>query len=311
MSAERRSQITDKARVDAACHASTALCVLALIALFARADDAPRLTQLTTDGALKQRPVWSPDGKQAIFSRHRGGRIGLVLMNLDTRELKDLTPGKLPQYDANWHPDGKSIVFTNVPQFGTQGDLDVHTANVENGELKDLKKVAGNQGKLSHEEYPAWSPNGKRIAYTSTFEGNQEVYAIDPDGSQRTRLTSDPAIDAHPAWSPDSGRIAFATNRWGDFEIAVMNADGSNLTRLTESRGMDDYPVFSPDGRRIALMSNRDGNYEIYVMEVDGKHAVNVSRHEALDNFPAWMPDGRLTFMSNRGAGFDFYVLEP
>lgn len=288
---------------------ATALCLPVVFALCVRAEDPARVTRITTDGAFKQRPVWSPDGKQALFSRHRSGRIGLVLHVLDSREQKELTQGKLPQYDASWHPDGKTIVFTHVPQSGTQGDLDLYTAQVEGGELREMKKLVGNQGKLSHEEFPAWSPDGKRVAFTSTFEGNQEIYAVDPDGSQLARLTSDPAIDAHPAWSPDGRRIAFATNRWGDFEIAVMNADGSNLSRLTESRGLDDYPVFSPDGLQIAFTSNRDGNYEIFLMDLEGKHVRNVTRNESLENFPAWMPDGRLTFMSNRDGGFDLYSM--
>jgi TolB protein len=289
--------------------ALTAVWLIGLFATTACAGDVPRVVRITTDGALKQRPVWSPDGKQVLFSRHRAGRIGLVLFTVESREEKELTSGKLPQYDASWHPEGKRIVFTNVPQFGTQGDLDVHTAVLEAGELKESNPLAGNQGKLSHEEFPTWSPDGKRIVFTSTFEGNQEIYTINAEGMERARLTNDPAIDAHPAWSPDGTRVAFATNRWGDFEIALMNADGSNLTRLTTSRGLDDYPVFSPDGRSIAFTSNRDGNYEIYVISPEGTNVLNVSRNEALENFPAWTPDGRLSFMSNRDGAFDLYVV--
>ena len=284
-----------------------ALLISGLVVPLAGADKPAGLVRLTHDGHFKQRPVWSPDGKQVIFSRHRGGKIGLAVMASDGSAEKTITAGKLPQYDACWSPDGARLAFTHVPQSGTQGNLDVYLAMADGSEPK---LFAGDRGKLSHEEYPAWSPDGKRIAFSSTFEGNQELYLAEVNGSNRTRLTNDPAFDAHPAWSPDGRKIAFATSRWGDFEIGVVDADGGNLMRLTDSRGLDDYPVFSPDGTRIAFTSNRDGNFEIYVMDADGRNPRNATEHPALDNFPAWTPAGKLAFVSNRSGGFDIYVIE-
>jgi TolB protein len=277
------------------------------LAHYAGAAEPPIPRRLTHDGHFKQRPMWSPDGKQVVFTRHRGGKIELVVMAADGSYEKTITTGKLPQYDACWSPDGSRLAFTHVPQSGTQGNLDVYLSKADGSEPAQF---AGDRGKLSHEEYPAWSPDGKRIAFSSTFEGNQELYVAEIGGPDRRRLTNDPALDAHPAWSPDGRKIAFATGRWGDFEIAVMDADGGNVTRLTESRGLDDYPVFSPDGKRLAFMSNRDGNFEIYVMNADGTGPENVTQHAALDNFPAWTPDGKLAFVSNRAGGFDIYVVD-
>src|SRR5260221_14569420 len=179
--------------------------------------------RLTHDGHFKQRPVWSQDGKQIVFARHRSGKIGLVVISSDGSGEKVITSGKFPQYDAAWSPDGARLAFTNVPQSGTQGNLDVYLSKSDGS---DQQKFVGDQGKLSHEEYPAWSPDGKRIAWSSTFEGNQELYVADLDGTNRRRLTNDPALVAHPAWSPDGKKLAFATNRWGDFEIAAIDADG-------------------------------------------------------------------------------------
>jgi TolB protein len=283
--------------------AAVLYCVAPLTNLFAAEPAGP--LRLTHDGHFKQRPVWSPDGKQVVFTRHLGARMGIVVMAADGSQEKSITTGKLPQYDACWSPDGSRLAFTQVSQSGTQGNLDVYTCKIDGS---DPQQFAGDRGALSHEEYGAWAPDGKRIAFSSTFEGNQEIYVVAIDAPDRLRLTNDPAFDAHPAWSADGKRIAFATNRWGDFEIAAMDADGGNLTRLTESRGLDDYPVFSPDGKRIAFLSNRDGNYEIYVMDADGARPVNVSEHPAIDNFPAWTPAGKLAFVSNRADGFDIYV---
>ena len=283
-----------------------AVLVFAALARCASGAEPPPPVRLTHDGHLKQRPVWSPDGKQIVFSRHRGGKIELVIMSADGSNEKTITTGKLPQYDACWSPDGTRLAFTHVPQSGTQGNLDVYIAKADGSEPAQF---AGDKGKFSHEEYPAWSPDGKRIAFSSTFEGNQELYVAEIGSPERRRLTNDPAFDAHAAWSPDGKTIAFATSRWGDFEIAVMDADGGHLTRLTDSRGLDDYPVYSPDGNRLAFMSNRDGNFEIYLMNADGTDPVNITQHTALDNFPAWTRDGKLAFVSNRAGGFDIYVL--
>jgi TolB protein len=270
----------------------------------------PPARRLTQSGHFKQRPCWSPDGKKLLFSQHRGTKIGIVLFTTETA-TETLLAAPIPQYDACWSPDGMRLAYTRVGQTPGQGNLDVYISKADG---TDAASFAGDEGKLSHEEYAAWSPDGRRIAYSSTSEGNQEIFAADVDGKNRIRITSDPAIDAHPAWSPDSRRLVFATSRWGDFEIALVDADGRNLVRLTSSPRLDEYPVFSPDGKRIAFVSNRDGNYEIYVLNLGDPgavltSAVNATMHPALDSHPAWTPDGNLTFVSNRDDGFDLYVM--
>ena len=268
----------------------------------------PVFERLTADGHLKQRPIWSPDGQWLAFTRHEGATIFLFVRSADGKIERRLTTHNNPEFDADWSPDGKRLVLAYDKSSPNQGDIDVNIMNVDGS---DFKPLAGTDGKLSHEEWPSWSPDGNWIAYSSTRDDNQELYVVKPDGSQRKRLTTDLGIDAHPAWSPDSKRIVFATSRWGDMELAVMNADGTGLTRLTESPGLDDYPRWSPDGKRIAFASNRDGNLEIYTIDPDGKNPRNHTQHEGIDNFPSWSANGRLTFVSNRDGGFEIYVAPP
>ncbi|MBI1901539.1 MAG: PD40 domain-containing protein [Planctomycetia bacterium] len=263
------------------------------------------LVRLTRDGHFKQRPAWSPDGKQLVFARHRGATIFLFVVAADGSSERRLTNRTDPEYDAVFDPEGGAIALAVDKTSPNQGDIDIHTGKSDGS---DLKPLVVSEGKLSHEEWPAWSPDGKQLAFTSTRDGNQELYVCRRDGSERKRLTSDPAHDAHPCWSPDGKSVVFATGRWGNLELASVEVESLKITRLTESRGLDDYPAFSPDGKKLAFVSNRDGNLEIYVADADGANPRNATRHEAIDNFPAWTPDGRLTFVSNRDEGFDVYV---
>ena len=158
---------------------------------------------------------------------------------------------------------------------------------------------------------PAWSPDGRRIAFGSGRDGNREIYVMNADGSGVTRLTYNEAIDSGPAWSPDGRRIAFASTRDGSFEVYVMNADGSGVTRLTDNDAFDWFPAWSPDGRRIAFESNRDGNAEIYLMSPDGSGVVRLTYNGAADFSPAWSPDGRrIAFVSYRAGKSEIFVMD-
>jgi TolB protein len=283
------------------------LCTLVLLATLSRADEPEaKRVQLTSDGYFKQRPAWSPDGSRLAFTRHRQDKLWIYTCDAAGGDERRLTQRELPEYDAAWSPDGLRLAFVHVSQSGTQGDLDIYVINADGSGLAPLVKT---QGMLSHEEWPAWSPDGKRLAFTSTRPGNQEIMLAEADGSQVRAITSHSGTDAHPCWSPDGRQIAFATDRWGGLEIAVIEADGSQIRRLTTSPGLDDYPAWSPDGRRIAFVSNRDGNFEIYLMQADGSQPRNVTRSPAIDTFPTWNPDGRLTFVSNQHQQFDIFVV--
>ena len=157
---------------------------------------------------------------------------------------------------------------------------------------------------------PAWSPDGRRIAFQSDRDGDSEIYVMNADGSGVTQLTHNGAGDWGPAWSPDGRRIAFQSDRDGDSEIYVMNAAGSGVTQLTHIDAGDYGPAWSPDGQRIAFNSDRDGDHEIYVMNAAGSGVTQLTHHGAWDFSPAWSPDGRrIAFSSLRDGDFEIYVM--
>jgi TolB protein len=271
----------------------------------------PAIQRLTRDGLDKQRPMWSPDGHLLTFARHEPDGAAIwqyVLVPGKPETLRRLTDRKTPDYNAAFSPDGTRLLLCTITQSGTQGNLDIGLINADGS---DLKTVAGDaKGKLAHQDWPSWSPDGARFAYSSTHEGNQEIYRADADGKNVVRLTQSPGHDAHPCWTPDGSRIVFATDRWGGLELASVADDGTDAVRITDSPGFDDYPAVSPDGSRVAWVSNRDGNYEIYVAAIDGSGPRNVSNHPGRDTHPTWTPDGRgITFLSERDGGTDVYIL--
>jgi hypothetical protein len=151
--------------------------------------------------------------------------------------------------------------------------------------------------------------NGK-IAFTSTRDGNYEIYVMNADGTEQTRLTNNNANDYDPFYSPDGKKILFWTNRDGNYEIYVMNSDGTQQTRLTNNNYSDEQPSWSPDGKKIAFPSNRDGNLEIYVMNADGTGQTRLTYNNAADEQPRWSPDGSMiAFNTDRDGNMEIYVM--
>jgi dipeptidyl aminopeptidase/acylaminoacyl peptidase len=143
-----------------------------------------------------------------------------------------------------------------------------------------------------------------KIAFTSARDGQFQIYVMDADGGNQTRLTNNPEGDFGPAWSPDGTKLAYTSRRGGKLEVRLMNADGSGQTTLSHSGGDDLSPAWSPDGTRLALASNRDGNFEIYSTNVDGSAQTRLTNNAAGDFGPVWSPDGRkLAFVSDRDNG--------
>ncbi|MBU0491566.1 MAG: amidohydrolase family protein [Chloroflexi bacterium] len=138
---------------------------------------------------------------------------------------------------------------------------------------------------------PAFRLTG-RLVFVAGPRGQEDVYTVNPDGTDRVNLTNHPATYEGPAWSPSGDRIAFVSNYEGHKQAYVMSADGSQITPVPGTGPLDLVAGWSPDGRYLLLTSYRDVNAEVYAVEFDSGKAVNLTRHPAEDETPAWSPGG-------------------
>jgi Tol biopolymer transport system component len=158
--------------------------------------------------------------------------------------------------------------------------------------------------------YPKWSPDGQKISFISDRYGEEDIYIINPDGTDQTKLTESTATDSGASWSPDGKKIAFHSARNGNLEIYVMDSDGSNQTRLTDNPASDRFPSWSPDGKIISFNSDRDGNWELYSIKADGSYLTRLTDNPAVDRNPTWSPDSsRILFESDRDKNLDIYIM--
>ena len=172
--------------------------------------------------------------------------------------------------------------------------------------------LSGNS--LSRINVWAQVPKKAQIAFTSSRDGNLEIYTMDADGRNVRNLTNHLSWDATPAWSPDGRRIVFASKRNGVLpDFYVMDANGKNVRQLTGFPGDASEPAWSPDGQKIAFSSSHIdiAGIDIFVMNADGTDIRNLTNHPESDYAPAWSPDGqRIAFTSGRDGIVGIYVMD-
>jgi Tol biopolymer transport system component len=139
------------------------------------------------------------------------------------------------------------------------------------------------------------------VAFFSARTGNNEIYVMDPDGSNPERITANAASDTDPAISPDGRDILFTSNRTGDNDIYIVDSRGGDPVDLTNNPANDGWARWAPDGQHVVFHSNRDDlNFELYVMDRDGSNVVRITNHVGVDQYPEWSPDGqKIAFRRN------------
>ncbi len=139
---------------------------------------------------------------------------------------------------------------------------------------------------------PAWSPDGRRLAYVS-FEGRRSQVMVQDLGSgERERVSSRRGINGAPAWSPDGRRLALALSEGGNVDIYVMDMDSRDLRRITRDSAINTEPSWSPDGRQLAFTSDRGGPPQIYTYDFEKNEIRRLTFEGRYNARPRFSPDG-------------------
>lgn len=167
---------------------------------------------------------------------------------------------------------------------------------------------------------PDWSPDGRKILFTSYQNGKPDLWFVELSNSRQGIVSSRPGINASARYSPDGGMIALSMNNEGIPKIFVITPQGDIIKRLTSGRGNDISPTWSPDRSAIAYVSDQAGTPQIYVAPVNGGQARRLTFDTKYNTDPDWSPrgdllaftgriEGRLQICTIRTDGTDFRVL--
>jgi TolB protein len=222
-------------------------------------------------------PAWSPDGTRIAFMREHkdtGSNSfarNIWVMNADGTGQHNLTPNdpnaptRVDEYTPTWSPDGTKIAFVRV-DIGQQfccpvipGSTDIWTMNADGTGLKNITNTPSNLD----EHDPAWSPDGKKIAFAGVNSTGGHIFTVNADGTgNQQELTT--GSTSHPNWSPWGNQIVFSVAGSDNIlRLWVMNADGSNQTQITDppvsqqNQG-DTNPAWSPAGDKIVFETNQN-----------------------------------------------------
>ncbi|QHN04013.1 translocation protein TolB [Granulicella sp. WH15] len=192
-------------------------------------------------------------------------------------------------------PDNSRLAFSSLSKYGFQ----IKMYSLLLGRMVNFPSADGTNVS------PAWAPNGKELAFSSSRTGDPEIWISDVNGALGRRVTSFKGPDASPVYNPRTGsQIAWISGRTGLPQLYVMDTDGSAIQRMTDG-GYVSSPSWSPNGQFLAFAWNRKygpgapGGQDIYVMEIATKRWIQLTHDSGECDFPSWSPDGRHIVFSN------------
>ena len=160
---------------------------------------------------------------------------------------------------------------------------------------------------------PAWSPDGRSLAYTSFKRpASPDLYVASVFEGKNTNVTNGAGQVSSASFSPDGKRLAYALSKSGNTDIWVANADGSGPHKVTSSSGLDTAPFWSPTGQEIAFTSDRGGTPQIYVMDAEGLNVRRLTTIGSWNDAPVWNPNKQypeIAYTARIEGGFEIAVL--
>ncbi len=244
---------------------------------------------------------------QIAFVSARNGAKELWVMDYDGANQRPLTLLRSISLTPRWSPDASRIAFTCFAPVNGLVSAQICMYSLDSGRVLSFARFRGTNSA------PAWSPDGAQIMFSSSMQGNPELYVTDTNGGRPKRLTFANGASTSPAWNPKTGQtVAFVSDRGGIPKLYLMNADGTNVVELDlPDKGYLIDPAWSPNGQLLAFSWRRpDGNYDIYVMDPASLQIVEITRDAGRNERPSWAPDGRhIVFESTRAGARQIWVM--
>ncbi len=296
-----------------------------------------RNIKMLTNGGENAEAYWSFSEKQLIYQATFGelecDQIFTMDLNGDNKKL--VSTGKGRTTCAYFLPGDDKIIYASTHNYDENcpdppdrskgyvwklyNSFDLFIANSDGTNLKQLTDTK------NYDAEATVSPKGDKIIFTSTRDGDPELYTMNLDGSNQTRITFEKGYDGGAFFSWDGKKIVFRASRpktdkdMADYnelvteglvrptalEIFVADADGKNLKQITNNGAANFAPFFHPDGKKIIFCSNINSqsrrNFDLYIINIDGTGLEQVTFNETFDGFPMFTKDGKkLVFCSNR-----------
>ena len=246
---------------------------------------------LYTERRAAPRVVW--------FTSNRDGVSQLYRIQDDGRELERMTHTQYAENQASISPDNRVAFVSDRAGHNQILELDPDTG-------KQFLLVADKS------QEPAWSPDGKHLAYTGYDQGYSQIFVTNVETGQSTNLTQAFQHASGPTWSPDGQSIAYVVQTTGGSQIESIQVDTADRHPLTPASGWNTSPAFSPDGKTLLFMSNRDGNPDLYAMDVASGSVNRLTRDPAYDSGGRYSPDGKkIVFWSERSGVAELYEMNP
>ncbi|MBI1943768.1 MAG: Tol-Pal system protein TolB [Betaproteobacteria bacterium] len=265
-----------------------------------------RLADALVLGSVAARPDGRFEVRFKLFDTVKGADLSGVAYTLSRQQART-TAHRVADFIYEKLTGEKGVFSTRIAFVVKRGNrFELQIADADG---------AGEETALaSHEPIisPAWSPDGRRLAYVSFENKKPVIYVHSLQDGRRQAVANFKGSNSAPAWSPDGSTLAVVLSVDGGSQIYLINADGSGARRrISNSNSIDTEPVFSPDGQTLYFTSDRGGSPQIYRMPAGGGAAQRVTFEGGYNVSPRVSPDGKsLAYIARNGGRFQVAVLD-
>jgi Tol biopolymer transport system component len=256
-------------------------------------------------------PQGIPNGELAFIS-NRDGNWEIYILDAQGN-ARNVTADPADDYFPSWAFDSEQINFVS-DRTGELGPTQIKPDGSEARSLTILSAITTLFFENRLDWDPQWSPDGNYLWWASLRDFNLELYVMDKDGENVTRVTDNPSRDWFGSWSPDNQQLVFSSDREGNENIYSIDITGENLRQLTDDGEDDLRPIWSLDGRQIAFVSEREnplpsGVMDVFVMNPDGSDQHKLTPETTFEGGLMRSADGtQFVYMSNRDGHWHLYA---